>query len=583
MLAKNWELLEKKTYGYQERDEEKRREFWRKLEKIEESIRKLGEEYNTLSYAVRISPEILTHIFLYVINDIYEKNMAPIHQLRIPHVCRHWYKVASYSQQYWRYQPLQLEGERRFQAPHLVERAGGRPLHLWGDVFMDSCWDLSTCDLISQQLSQAESVNISTRPQKRFQDLPNLRAPPYLATFLKKKAPNLRELCLLKDQKHDPLSIDADAFEGETPNLYSLYLSGFSWAWSAPLFPPSLTSLILAGPVAWGEDCIQTLRRLPFLQYLGLEDTTGTTPSDERAHTEVVIPSNPSPSVKLDRLETLVLAKDGTVDTGMARLSLDIPSSTVVLLKSRHLPFPGGNSGDAYPELGPLFSFSQRCLESHQRDHILTGILHVRTELDDSSDANFRLWFTQERISFDDFWNLAETTPTNFQLILISSNDPHDNPQQPIISYPEVIIARVVSQLPLSSIHTLYLEGIPSISDAGKAFQSLSGVQTLIINSGDAIRILRDLIPALPSGKIQSEEGILLPALSTIIYSSLLGPAFYYLWIYAGSGNANFFYAITLVWTLGLVVITADVLYAILRDEWEVERPEMRGKEAKQI
>lgn len=73
------------------------------------------------------------------------------------------------------------------------------------------------------------------------------------------------------------------------------------------------------------------------------------------------------------------------------------------------------------------------------------------------------------------------------------------------------------------------------------------------------------------------------PALSTIIYSSLLGPAFYYLWIYAGSGNANFFYAITLVWTLGLVVITADVLFAILRDEWEVERPEMKGKEAKQI
>ncbi|TRX94968.1 hypothetical protein FHL15_004053 [Xylaria flabelliformis] len=32
---------------------------------------------------------------------------------------------------------------------------------------------------------------------------------------------------------------------------------------------------------------------------------------------------------------------------------------------------------------------------------------------------------------------------------------------------------------------------------------------------------------------------------STILYSAFLGPAFYYLWIYAGSGNANFFYAIT--------------------------------------
>ena len=40
-------------------------------------------------------------------------------------------------------------------------------------------------------------------------------------------------------------------------------------------------------------------------------------------------------------------------------------------------------------------------------------------------------------------------------------------------------------------------------------------------------------------------------AISTVLYAIALGPAFYYLWIYAGSGNANFFYAITLVWSLG--------------------------------
>ncbi|OCK86099.1 PIG-U-domain-containing protein [Lepidopterella palustris CBS 459.81] len=72
-------------------------------------------------------------------------------------------------------------------------------------------------------------------------------------------------------------------------------------------------------------------------------------------------------------------------------------------------------------------------------------------------------------------------------------------------------------------------------------------------------------------------------ASSTLLYASFLGPAFYYLWIYAGSGNANFFYAITLVWSLGLSVIVGDSLYAVLRDEWEVERPEMRGKEVRRI
>ncbi|KAI9767106.1 MAG: hypothetical protein M1840_005895 [Geoglossum simile] len=70
---------------------------------------------------------------------------------------------------------------------------------------------------------------------------------------------------------------------------------------------------------------------------------------------------------------------------------------------------------------------------------------------------------------------------------------------------------------------------------------------------------------------------------SVILYATLLGPAFYYLWIYAGSGNANFFYAITLVWSLGLTVVVADLLFAVLRDEWEVERPEMKGKEVRQI
>ncbi|KAI5305667.1 RING-type E3 ubiquitin-protein ligase ppil2 [Ascosphaera pollenicola] len=72
-------------------------------------------------------------------------------------------------------------------------------------------------------------------------------------------------------------------------------------------------------------------------------------------------------------------------------------------------------------------------------------------------------------------------------------------------------------------------------------------------------------------------------AVSTMLYASLLGPVFHHLWIYAGSGNANFFYAITLVWSLGLTILVADSIFAVLRDEVEVERPEMKGREIKQI
>jgi phosphatidylinositol glycan class U len=72
-------------------------------------------------------------------------------------------------------------------------------------------------------------------------------------------------------------------------------------------------------------------------------------------------------------------------------------------------------------------------------------------------------------------------------------------------------------------------------------------------------------------------------ASASILYTSFLGPAFYHLWIYAGSGNANFFYAITLVWSLGLSIILGDSLYAALRDELDVERPELLGKEVRRI
>ncbi|KAJ5579898.1 uncharacterized protein N7459_005883 [Penicillium hispanicum] len=72
-------------------------------------------------------------------------------------------------------------------------------------------------------------------------------------------------------------------------------------------------------------------------------------------------------------------------------------------------------------------------------------------------------------------------------------------------------------------------------------------------------------------------------ATSALLYSSLLGPAFYHLWIYAGSGNANFFYAITLVWSLGLSILLADCLFAALRDEWEQAHPEAAGQEVKQV
>jgi len=51
----------------------------------------------------------------------------------------------------------------------------------------------------------------------------------------------------------------------------------------------------------------------------------------------------------------------------------------------------------------------------------------------------------------------------------------------------------------------------------------------------------------LTSAAVSSLHRYTFPAVAVLLYSTLLGPAFHHLWIYAGSGNANFFYAITLV------------------------------------
>lgn len=65
-----------------------------------------------------------------------------------------------------------------------------------------------------------------------------------------------------------------------------------------------------------------------------------------------------------------------------------------------------------------------------------------------------------------------------------------------------------------------------------------------------------------------------------VLYCCIFGPAFYYLWIYAGSGNANFFYAITLVWNLTQGILLSDLVFACMKEEWENEEPDTRkGKE----
>jgi len=56
-----------------------------------------------------------------------------------------------------------------------------------------------------------------------------------------------------------------------------------------------------------------------------------------------------------------------------------------------------------------------------------------------------------------------------------------------------------------------------------------------------------------------------------LIFSTLLSPFLYHLWVYAGSGNANFFYAATLAFNLAQVLLLSDVIYGFRRREFHLK------------
>ncbi|KAJ3491139.1 hypothetical protein NLI96_g933 [Meripilus lineatus] len=211
-----------------------------KIEKMEESLRALREERNTCSCATRVPPEILTHIFLDVVNDIYESGEELVQQFYLPHVCRYWYDVALQSQEYWRYQPLYDGG--RIRPLHLIERAEGRPLYLTGKLSVDNLLELDSpeCD---QVLSQAESVHIllchdyhSSSSQSDSEDDPIPSVPGYLQAFLKSGAPNLKSLTLSAEDVSIIPRIPDDAFDGNIPCLRSLILKDVECPWLTSIF-----------------------------------------------------------------------------------------------------------------------------------------------------------------------------------------------------------------------------------------------------------------------------------------------------------------------------------------------------------
>lgn len=53
-----------------------------------------------------------------------------------------------------------------------------------------------------------------------------------------------------------------------------------------------------------------------------------------------------------------------------------------------------------------------------------------------------------------------------------------------------------------------------------------------------------------------------------LIVSTILAPIMFYLWLGGGGGNANFYFAITLVYSIGQIFLLVDIFYASLKREF---------------
>ncbi|WFD29101.1 hypothetical protein MSPP1_000106 [Malassezia sp. CBS 17886] len=106
------------------------------------------------------------------------------------------------------------------------------------------------------------------------------------------------------------------------------------------------------------------------------------------------------------------------------------------------------------------------------------------------------------------------------------------------------------------------------------ALTVLSGIQCLFGNypsMGDTAMFLS----LWSLSCVQLSEYLRYPLVTSMLfaYSTLLMPAFHYLWLYTGSANANFYYAVNLVHALAIGGLLLDATWAWGRDRWEAERP----------
>lgn len=249
-----------------------------RIQALEAEIRALKYRHNAVSVTCRISPNILSSIFLAVL-DIGGRNAShsePVHDgcakesmswVFVSHVCQHWRTIALDCPELW----TKLHIWERSYVEAVLSRCRNAPLSVKFPWFSkDTGEPERLLEMVMPYIGQLRVVDLY------WPSTPITGLPWYDALVERNRAiPVLEELHLNKAGL--PIGyLPAAILQGGAPNLRKLVIDNYHLPWPGALMSDSLTKLVLRGnafsrsrPLA--TDFLESLRKLKRLQTLELE------------------------------------------------------------------------------------------------------------------------------------------------------------------------------------------------------------------------------------------------------------------------------------------------------------------------
>jgi hypothetical protein len=450
---------------------------------------------NALVPINQLSNDLLVHIFhlcsstwdfLHPPNETEEEYEFPKTVLAFSQVCRSWREIALSTPSLWR-TPIFDWGNVDVLPWEMIRRAAKCPL-----IITSHIQDLNLASVqsaLDRNLSRTSYVELAAAPQ-HMADL--------IGSLIDKPADILRALGLyIISSNADPIrssfSVDPLIFAGQAPCLRTLQLEGCTLHWSSMFFPNVTTLDIDLHKVSTRmtlSDVVETLRRTPLLQNLGLREVCDVSVLSDLSEVQEY-------SIILSFMEDLVLG--------------DLPSLMIPLL--RQLAIPSGSCIAYYNPWGYIDPMTIQLLEDLGRylyEHCRKGPPLHYLRLESPSPASACLQGHISEVPKDDQFQYTESE-ARLMITLVSLVSPADGLHVSLEDFIRVISAR----LPLGDLVVLDLQGPQTAGEAatGDIMHLLSKLSSLRCLRAECT-FVPPVVHALTSKP--SEGSVLLPVLALV-------------------------------------------------------------------